>query len=161
MTGMPGLLGGSNDGLYLPYFGSHRSAVPFGLARMEPVLEIAVAVAPRAARALGPAVHSAPCPSPDGRLPAGVPSSGLCPASAGFRHVRKSARHIGLTQGLVCHFLPIPLSLSGRIDNSNHPLGAGMEVDVLNLNGLLVASPMSVEGLDQIELKPQQLVGVV
>ena len=43
---------------------------------------------------------------------------------------------------------------SGRIDNSNHPLGAGMEVDVLNLNGLLVASPMSVEGLDQIELQP-------
>ena len=41
---------------------------------------------------------------------------------------------------------------SGRIDNSNHPLGAGMEVDVLNLNGLLVTSPMSVEGLDQIEL---------
>ena len=36
---------------------------------------------------------------------------------------------------------------SGRIDNSNNPLGAGMEVDVLNLDGLLVASPMSVEGL--------------
>ena len=50
---------------------------------------------------------------------------------------------------------------SGRIDNPNHPLGAGMEVDVLNLNGLLVTSPMSVEGLDQIELKPQQLVGVI
>ena len=31
---------------------------------------------------------------------------------------------------------------SGRIDNSNNPLGAGMEVDVLNLNGLLVASPI-------------------
>ena len=52
MTGMPGLVGGSNDGLYLPYFGSHRSAVPFGLARMEPVLEIAVAVTPRAFLAL-------------------------------------------------------------------------------------------------------------
>ena len=51
--------------------------------------------------------------------------------------------------------------LSGRIDNSNHPLGAGMEVDVLNLNGLLVTSSMSVEGLDQIELKPQQLVGII
>jgi hypothetical protein len=38
---------------------------------------------------------------------------------------------------------------SGRIDNSNHPLGAGMEVDVLNLNGLLVTSPMTVEGLDR------------
>jgi hypothetical protein len=50
---------------------------------------------------------------------------------------------------------------SGRIDNSNHPLGAGMEVDVLNLNGLLVTSPMSVEGLDQIELKPQQPVRVI
>ena len=33
---------------------------------------------------------------------------------------------------------------SGRIDNSNHPLGAGMEVDVLNLNGLMhpTASPL-------------------
>ena len=49
----------------------------------------------------------------------------------------------------------------GRIHNSHHPLGAGMEMDVLNLNGLLVTSPMSVECLDQIELKPQQLVGVV
>jgi hypothetical protein len=39
---------------------------------------------------------------------------------------------------------------SGRIDNPNHPLGAGMEVDVLNLNGLLVTSPMTIEGLDQI-----------
>ena len=46
---------------------------------------------------------------------------------------------------------------SGRIDNPNNPLGAGMEMDVLNLYGLLVTSPMSVEGLDQIELKPQQL----
>ena len=34
-----------------------------------------------------------------------------------------------------------------RIDNSNHPLGAGMQVDVPNLNGLLVTSPMPVEGL--------------
>ena len=50
---------------------------------------------------------------------------------------------------------------SGRIDNPNHPLGAGMEVDVLNLNGLLVTSSMSVEGLDQIELKPQQPVRVI
>src|SRR6478672_6775121 len=50
---------------------------------------------------------------------------------------------------------------SGRIDNPNHHLRAGMEVDVLNLNGLLVTSPMSVEGLDQIELKPQQLVGII
>ena len=31
---------------------------------------------------------------------------------------------------------------SGRIDNPNHPLGAEMEVDVLNLNGLLVTSPI-------------------
>src|SRR5580700_856524 len=50
---------------------------------------------------------------------------------------------------------------SGRIDNPNHPLGAGMEVHVLNLNGLLVTSPMTVEGPDQIELKPQQLVGII
>ena len=29
---------------------------------------------------------------------------------------------------------------SGRIDNSNHPLGAGMEVDVLNLDAFLGGS---------------------
>ena len=41
-----------------------------------------------------------------------------------------------------------PLELHGllrRIENSNHPLGAGMEVDVLNLNGLLVASHVGRE----------------
>ena len=53
------------------------------------------------------------------------------------------------------------MAFSGSIDNSNHPLGAGMEVDVPNLNGLLVTSPMPVEGLHQIELKPQQLAGVI
>ena len=44
---------------------------------------------------------------------------------------------------------------SGRIDNPNHPLGAGMEVDVLNLNGLLVTSPMSTWLMPPSAYQPQ------
>ena len=57
-------------------------------------------------------------------------------------------------------FLVTPLSLSG-IDDANHPLGAGMDVDVPNLHRLLVAPPVPVKGLDHVELKPKQLEGVV
>ena len=53
------------------------------------------------------------------------------------------------------------MAFSRRIHNSHDPLGAGMEVYMPNLNGLLVTSPMPVEGLHQIELKPQQLAGVI
>jgi hypothetical protein len=55
---------------------------------MEPVLEIAVAVALRTARAFSPTVHPAPAPISYRRLPAGVTGAGLCPTSASFGHIR-------------------------------------------------------------------------
>ena len=45
------------------------------LESSEAVLVIAVALAPRPARAWGSAVHPAPYPTPNGRLPAGTPSA--------------------------------------------------------------------------------------
>ena len=40
-------------------------------------------------------------------------------------------------------------------------LPAGMYVDVPHLDRLLVAAPITLEGLDHLILKPQQLDGVV
>jgi hypothetical protein len=56
-------------------------------------------------------------------------------------------------------FLVSPLALSG-IDDSDQPLRPRVDVEMPDLNGLLVAPPMPVQGLDQIKLKPDQLVGV-
>jgi hypothetical protein len=56
-------------------------------------------------------------------------------------------------------FLAIPLSLSG-IDNTDHSLAAGMYVDVSDFDRLLVAAPITVEGLDHLILKPKQLDGI-
>jgi hypothetical protein len=53
-----------------------------------------------------------------------------------------------------------PLSLSGSIDDSHHPLAAGMYVDVPDLHRLLVPALVSVKGQDQIKLKPKQLGGI-
>ncbi|MGD0316295.1 MAG: hypothetical protein ABSB37_10160 [Xanthobacteraceae bacterium] len=59
-------------------------------------------------------------------------------------------------------FLAIPLALfSGSVDDTNHPLGAGMNVEVPNLYRLLVPPPMPVEGLDHFKLKSKKLNGVV
>ena len=55
-------------------------------------------------------------------------------------------------------FLPVPRALSG-IHDADYPLGPGVEADVSNLDRLLVAAPMPVKGLDEVKLKPQQLMG--
>jgi hypothetical protein len=56
-------------------------------------------------------------------------------------------------------FLAIPHSLSSSINDSNHPLGPGMDVNVPNLHRLLVPPLMSVKGLDQLDLGSKQLGG--
>jgi hypothetical protein len=48
-------------------------------------------------------------------------------------------------------FLTIPLTLSG-IKDADHSLRPRVDVEVPDLNRLLVAPPMPVEGLDQIKL---------
>jgi hypothetical protein len=56
-------------------------------------------------------------------------------------------------------FFGAPLSVAG-IDNANHPLGAGMDVKVTDLDRLLMASPMAIESLDQVKLQSEELAGV-
>jgi hypothetical protein len=53
-----------NQSFNLPNLCSHDPPGRFGLARVEPVFEISIAVALRAARASSPTVHSAPAASP-------------------------------------------------------------------------------------------------
>src|SRR5438552_14607145 len=53
-----------------------------------------------------------------------------------------------------------PLLAFVVIYNSDHPLGAGMNVDVLDHDRLAVSPPASIEGLEQVVLKLDQLVGV-
>jgi hypothetical protein len=43
-----------------------------------------------------------------------------------------------------------------RINDADHPLGTGMDMNVSDFNGLIVATPVPVEHLDQLELKPEQ-----
>ena len=52
-----------NEILNLPNLCSRSPTDEFALSSVETVFEIPIAVAPRAARALGPAMHSAPCPA--------------------------------------------------------------------------------------------------
>src|ERR1035437_8224531 len=56
-------------------------------------------------------------------------------------------------------FLAIPLSVSSSIKDPHRPLTAGMYVDVPDLHRLLVPLLMSVKGLDQLDLKSEQLGG--
>ena len=57
--------------------------------------------------------------------------------------------------------LSIPLSIVGWIYDPDHSLASGMYVDVPHLDCLLVAAPITLEGLDHLILKPKQLDGVV
>jgi hypothetical protein len=59
-----------------------------------------------------------------------------------------------------CVIFGHPLTLSS-INDSNHPLGPGMDVDMPDLHRLRVAPPMPVKGLDHVELQPKELDGVV
>ncbi len=56
-------------------------------------------------------------------------------------------------------FSGAPVSVAG-IDNSNDPLGSGVDVKVPDLHGLLMATAVSVEGLDQVKLQSEELAGV-
>jgi hypothetical protein len=46
------------------------------------------------------------------------------------------------------------------IYNANHPLGAAVEVNMLNLDRLAASSPTSIKDLEQIILKFDELVGL-
>jgi hypothetical protein len=53
------------------------------------------------------------------------------------------------------------VSIVGWIYDPDHSLPPGMNVDVPHLDCLLVAAPITLEGLDHLILKPKQLDGVV
>src|ERR1700704_2907707 len=53
------------------------------------------------------------------------------------------------------------VSIVGWIYDPDHSLPPGMYVDVPHLDCLLVAAPITLEGLDHLILKPKQLDGVV
>ena len=53
------------------------------------------------------------------------------------------------------------VSIVGWIYDPDHSLPPGMYVDVPHLDCLLVAAPITLEGLDPLILKPKQLDGVV
>src|SRR6202043_2970181 len=97
-----------NEGSDLPYLCSHNPTGRFGLARVEPELKLAVAIAPRPSGTLGPTVHPTPAPSPRCRPPAGLTGPGLCPTSESFAQIRQPALNVRLTYGVVFHFWPPP-----------------------------------------------------
>ena len=61
--------------------------------------------------------------------------------------------NVGLTYGVVCHFWSSP-SRSPALTIPTTPW-ARVDVEVPDLHGLLMASPMPVERLDHFELKPE------
>src|ERR1700728_3033340 len=102
---LAGGFGRLNEALKLSDLGPHCVADRFGLVRVEPALKIAVAIAPRATRALGPAVHSAPVPTSYSRLQTWPASTGLRTTPVGLSQIRQPALYISLTYGVVWHFL--------------------------------------------------------
>jgi hypothetical protein len=92
-------------------------------------------------------------------LPTGVTGSRSRPTPPGSGQILEPSFNVGLTHGVVCH-LSIPLSIVGWIYDPDHSLPPGMYVDVPHLDCLLVAAPITVEGLDHLILKPKQLDGI-
>jgi hypothetical protein len=73
------------------------------LAGPDPMLEIAVPVAPGPARASCPTMHSAPCSTPYRGLLASVTGSRSRPTAPSFGQIREPSFNVGLTHGVVCH----------------------------------------------------------
>src|SRR4030088_701066 len=57
-------------------------------------------------------------------------------------------------------FAATRVSIVRWIYDPDHSLPPGMYVDVPNLDCLLVAAPITLEGLDHLILKPKQLDGI-
>jgi hypothetical protein len=138
-----GRFGRLNEAFKLSNLCPHDVTDRFGLVRPEPVLEIAVAIARRAARAFSPTVHPTPAPIPYCRLPAGATRACLCSAPGRLRQICQPSVNVFLTHGVVCHLLRHPLSLA-FIDDANHPLGPRVYVNVSNLHCLRIPPSMPV-----------------
>jgi hypothetical protein len=140
---------------------SHGHARLYVFAGPNPMLEIAVAVAlgPRPSLLPHHAYGIAPDPLPPpvyrgDRLESALHSAGLWPDSRAAGRCRPDA------WGRVS-FAATPLSIVGWIYDPDHSLRPGMYVDVPHLHCLLVAAPITVEGLDHVILKPKEFDRVV
>ena len=91
------------------------------------------------------------------------------PAYRGVTGSRSRPTPPGFGQIVLCRpdawvrvsFAHTRVSIVGWIYDPDHSLPPGMYVDVPHLDCLLVAAPITLEGLDHLILKPQQLDGVV
>jgi hypothetical protein len=97
----------------LPNLGSNGPVQVHALAGPDPMLEIAVPVAPGPARASCPTMHSAPCPTSNCCLSTGVTGSRSRSTAPGSGHIREPSFYVGLTHGVVSHSRPPPSRSSG------------------------------------------------
>src|SRR5262252_8861980 len=95
--------------------GPHGLAYFDALARPEPVLEIAIASAARAAGAFCSTVHSAPCPTSYRCLLASVTGSRPRTTAASFGQISEPSFNVGLMYGVVFQFSPPPSRSPGGL----------------------------------------------
>ena len=104
---LPGLLWARTDcpqeAPDLPNLGSHGLAQVHALVSPAPMPEIAVALAPRSARAFCPTVHAAACPPRYCCLSTGATRSSPRSTPAGFGQIGEPSVNVSLTHGVVCH----------------------------------------------------------
>jgi hypothetical protein len=104
---LPGLLWAGTDRPQeapdLPNLGSHGLAQVHALASPAPMPEIAVALAPRSARASCPTVHAAAWPTCYRCLSTGVTGSSPRSTAPSFGQIGEPSVNVSLTYGVVCH----------------------------------------------------------
>jgi len=101
-------------------------------------------------------VHSAPCTIHYRCLPTGVTGSRSRPTPPGFGQIVLCRPDAWVRVS----FAHTRVSIVGWIYDPDHSLPPGMYVDVPHLDCLLVAAPITLEGLDHLILKPKQLDGI-
>jgi hypothetical protein len=89
-------------------------------------------------------------------LPTGVTGSRSRPTPPGFGQIVLCRPDAGVRVS----FAHTRVSIVGWIYDPDHSLPPGMYVDVPHLDCLLVAAPITLEGLDHVILKPKQLDGI-
>ena len=104
-----------------------------------------------------PTVHSAPCTTRYRCLPTGVTGSRSRPTPPGFGQIVLCRPDAWVRVS----FAHTRVSIVGWIYDPDHSLPPGMYVDVPHLDCLLVAALITVEGLDQVILKPKKFDRVV
>src|SRR4029077_6926101 len=103
-----------------PNLVSHGLAQVHALATPAPMPEIAVALAPRSARASCPSVHAAACPTCYRCLSTGVTGSRPRSPAPSFGQIREAVVRCQPDVWGRVSFLTTPLSIAGWIDDPDH-----------------------------------------